>query len=203
MLRTSAPLIGALSRTLRARDNGAADNIRRPVRRQKQAQQDLDHKETERMNLVPISDDERRLVFLFRSLASEHERSDLLESLTASLLEKLFPDATLYDFMPTAAGIEPTGSIYDTSSIAHILYCGIEETGDPAVLMGSSHWDEEEAIPRFAYGADRVATEQGSFFNYREDFAREYLQAWRWEIVGAIASQSRETIANSTPDVDT
>lgn len=156
------------------------------------------------MNLVPISDDERRLVCLFRSLASEHERSDLLQSLMAGLLEKLLPDATVYDFMPSAAGIEPTGSIYDTSSIAHILYCGIEETGDPsAVLMGSSRWDEEEAIPRFAYGADQVATEQGSFFNYREEFAREYLQAWRWEIVDAIASQSRKTAANSTPEVDT
>jgi len=28
VLRTTAPLIGALSRTLRARDNGAADSIR-------------------------------------------------------------------------------------------------------------------------------------------------------------------------------
>lgn len=140
-----------------------------------------------------VTDDEQRLLSLFRSLASEHDRSHLLESLTTKLLDELLPDRSVYDFMPEAAGIEPKGDVHDASSIAHVVYCGITETGDPLeTLMGSSARDESEAIPRFSYGADMAATTQGSFFNYRSDCAREYIHAWRWEIVSAIARKRRE-----------
>lgn len=151
---------------------------------------------------LSISDDERRLLSLFRSLSSEHDRSHLLQSLTSQLLEELFPDRSVYDFMPHAAGIEPKGNVDDTSSIAHIIYCGINATGDPSeTLMGSSASDEGEAIASFAHGASNAATMQGSFFTYDSTFARDYIREWRWDIVTAIARKRREVNDGAAAEV--
>lgn len=134
-----------------------------------------------------LNDDERRLLRLFRCLSS-NKQSDILSDVGSQAMKDCLPDKSIYELMPAASGIKPEGIEYinDTGSIAHVIYCGIQETGDPEhCLLGSSVSDEEETIPRFVRGAQKAALEQNSFFNYDEDFAREYLNAWRREIVSA------------------
>ena len=141
---------------------------------------------------MSISDDEFRLVSLYRALSSAHARSDLLRAMTSQLLEELLPGRSVYDFMPDAAGFEPRGDILTPGTSAHIIFCGAEATGDPdAVLTGASDWDSTEAVPRFAAGASAEATEQGSWFKFNEAFAREYIEAWRQEIVCALIDKRR------------
>jgi hypothetical protein len=103
-------------------------------------------------------------------------------------MERCIPDRTVYELMPAAAGVKPEGADYinEPYTVCHVIYSGIQETGDPTeCLVGASDRDEAETIPRFVAGADQAATHQGSFFNYDEDFARKYIKAWRWEIVSA------------------
>jgi hypothetical protein len=148
---------------------------------------------------VSISDDEARLLALYRSLPTDHERDELLRELTSQLFCAYFPDGTVYDHMPYAGGVEPRGHVHDRYSLSHILYCGIEETGEPyETLFGTSTWDKAYAIPRFAAGATAAASYQGSLYNYGVDFAEEYIPAWRWEIVGAIQAASRAATKNAT-----
>lgn len=146
------------------------------------------------MEFPRLSDDEMRLIVLFRSLASEVERNETLHKLGVRLFGRHFPDTTVYDFMPEAAGIEPSSSRFDTWTLSYVLYCAIEETGCPLeTLFGSSCWDEEQAIPRFIYGAQSAAAKHGGFFvHYDEDFAREYISEWRWELLDAISLKSSE-----------
>jgi hypothetical protein len=138
------------------------------------------------------SDDEVRLISLFRALPSPHSRGEVLQSIASQLLEELLPDSTVYDFMPDAAGFEPRGDIYTPGTSAHIIFCAAEATGDPAaVLLGPSDCDATEAVPRFAAGASAEALEQGSWFRFDEAFAREYIAAWRMEIVRALVEKRR------------
>ncbi len=61
----------------------------------------------------------------------------------------------------------------------------MEETGDPEhYLFGTSYYDED-IIPNFVQGAERAALEQGSWFNYNEEFASKYIKSWRNEILNA------------------
>jgi hypothetical protein len=134
-----------------------------------------------------LSEDEWRLVHFFRCLSLQ-KQSDVLLDVGSQAFEECIPDKSLYELMPHAAGVEPEGIKYidDEYSICHVIYCGIEETGDPKhYLIGASYWDEEQTIPRFVAGAEQAALEQGSFFNYDKEFAREYINAWRREIVFA------------------
>jgi hypothetical protein len=141
---------------------------------------------------VSISDDEARLLALYRALHTNHERDELLRNLTNQRFFQHFPEGTVYDHMPCAGGVEPSGHVHDRYSLSHILYSGIEETGEPSeTLFGTSTWDKDYAIPRFAAGATAAASYQGSLYNYGVDFAEEYIPAWRWEIVGAIQAASR------------
>jgi hypothetical protein len=141
-----------------------------------------------------ISDDEWRLLRFFRCL-SPHERSEALKQIGHTAMQRCTPNRSIYDLMPAAAGIEPEGvqHIFEPHSVCHVIWSGMQETGDPdAYLLGTSDWDEDETIPRFVYGADRAATDQGSYFNYDEDFARKYIDAWRFQIVLA-CEQAKET----------
>lgn len=145
------------------------------------------------MNVI-VNDDELRLLRFFRCLSHE-KQSDILRDVGSQALIECIPDKSIYDLMPDAAGVEPEGTEYlhNEYSVCHIIYCGIQETGEPKeTLLGSSYWDEEEAIPRFTSGAKNMAIEQGSFFNYDKDFAREYIKAWRNEIVFACLRAKEE-----------
>src|SRR5687767_5093766 len=115
-----------------------------------------------------ITDDEWRLVRFFRCL-SPHERTGLLIDAGSRAMDRWLPERTLDDLMPAAARVEPEGAQYinEVNAIAYVIHNGIGETGDPSTyLLGTSDWDEDEAIPRFVAGADKAATEQRSFFNY-------------------------------------
>jgi hypothetical protein len=143
---------------------------------------------------VRITDDEARLLRLFRCLSSA-ERSDVMQDVGHRAMKERLPDKSIYALMPEAAGMEPEGEeyMYEVSSVSYVIYSGMEETGGPSeYLLGASDWDEEEAIPRFVYGAGKAALEQGRFFNYDAEFAREYLRAWRWEIVWACEKGKRK-----------
>lgn len=143
---------------------------------------------------VEISEDELRLLRLFRCLPPT-KQSDVLVDVASKAIEECFPGKGIYDFMPDADGVRPIKKedFHSEYSISHIIYCGIQETGDPeAYLLGSSHWDEEEAIPRFAEGAGKAALEQGSSSNYDKAFAREYIKDWRNEIVFACIRAKEE-----------
>ncbi len=114
------------------------------------------------------------------------EQSDVFLNVGSQAMKNCLPDKSIYELMPDAGGVELEGIEYidDIYSICHVIYCGILETGDPEhYLLGLSNWDDEEAIPRFVAGAKNAALEQGSWFDYNEDFAREYIHAWRQEIV--------------------
>ena len=141
-----------------------------------------------------ISDDEWRLLRFFR-LLSPVERFEVMGYIGETAMERCTPDRTICDVMPEPAGVEPEGVeyIHNTSSISHVIYSGIEETGFPQeFLLGTSDLDECEAIPRFIHGAEKAALNQGNSFTYDEDFAREYLNAWRWGIV-LVCEQNRNT----------
>ncbi len=132
-----------------------------------------------------LSEDEWRLIHFFRCLSPE-KQADILFDVGSQAMEECLPDKSIYELMPDAAGISPEGIeyIYETNSVSHVIYCGIQETGEPREsLLNSSFWDEEETIPRFVFGAEKAALEQGSFFNYDEEFAQDYINAWRREIV--------------------
>jgi hypothetical protein len=136
---------------------------------------------------LAMTDDERRLLSLFRSIPTTTGRSGLLSELCMSLLEHYHPGKTIYDFMPDDAGIEPGGSIHDPYSMAYIVYSAAQELGDPDdVLTGSDAFDTEEAIPRFAYGAEKAASEQGNLAMWDIKFSARYISGWRWEIVRSI-----------------
>lgn len=136
---------------------------------------------------LAMTDDELRLLSLFRSIPTTAGRSDFLSELCRNLLEHYYPDKTIYDFMPDDAGIEPRGSIHDPYSMAYIVYSAAQELGDPDdVLTGSDAFDTEEAIPRFAYGAEKAASEQGNLATWGGKFAATYIREWRWELVRAI-----------------
>ncbi len=141
-----------------------------------------------------LSDDEWRLLHFFRCLSAE-KQSSVLSDVGAQAIEECIPDKSIYELMPEAAGVRPEGIDYinDKHSIVYVIHCGIEETGDPEhYLLGSSVWDEEETIPRFVRGAEKAALEQNSFFNYDENFAREYINAWRCEVVLACEQAKNE-----------
>lgn len=134
-----------------------------------------------------LNNDEWRLLHFFRCLSPERQ-SSVLSDVGSQAIEECLPDKSIYELMPDAAGVSPEGINYidDTYSVSHVIYCGIQETGEPhESLLGSSYFDEEETIPRFVFGAEKAALEQGSFFNYDEDFARKYINSWRREIVRA------------------
>lgn len=147
--------------------------------------------------------DECRLVEFYRCLTPS-QRAEVMENVACKAVDRWLPEFSVYDHMPDAAGVEieryesrkrpawpPSGSI------AEIIDAGIEATGDAeAYLLTSIDFDEDEAVPWFAGAADAVALRQGSFFNYDEKFAREYLDAWRWEITNA-AAQVRDTAART------
>lgn len=138
-----------------------------------------------------LNNDEWRLLRFFRCLSPE-KQSEILFDVGSQAIEECIPDKSIYELMPCAAGVEPEGIEYlhETNSVAHVIYCGIQETGEPEhYLLGLSDWDEAETILRFVEGAEKAALEQGSFFNYDEVFARQYLAAWRNEIVSACEVQ--------------
>lgn len=138
-----------------------------------------------------MTDDERRLLSLFRSIPTSAGRGDLLSELCRTLLEHYYPGKTVYDFMPDAAGIEPRGSIHDPHSMAYIICSAAQELGDPDyVLTGSDAFDAEEAIPRFAYGSAKAASEQGNLATWGIEFAATYIRGWRWELVQAIRERA-------------
>ncbi|MEP7314538.1 MAG: hypothetical protein ABI859_18285 [Pseudomonadota bacterium] len=139
---------------------------------------------------IRLSDDELRLIQLFRALDSDVERHDLLERLGRTLLDARLPGRSVYDFMPQACGIEPSGSIGDPSSVAHVIHAALEATGTPATtLLGSSARDDADLVPQFAIAAQEAAQKQGGTFEHDESAVREYLEAWRWELVWAIRRQ--------------
>lgn len=143
-----------------------------------------------------LSEDEWRLLHFFRCLSPE-KQSSVLSDVGSQAMEECIPDKSIYELMPDAAGVEPEGINYidDTYSVCHVIYCGIQETGEPhESLLNSSFWDEEETIPRFVFGAGKAALEQNSWFNYDEEFAREYINAWRREIV--LACEDKKKINN-------
>lgn len=141
-----------------------------------------------------LTSDEWRLLNFFRCLSPEGQ-SKFLFDVGSQAMEECIPDKSIYELMPTAAGVSPEGIDYieDTYSIAHIIYSGIQETGEPfEILLGSSDFDEEEVIPRFTNGAEAAALEQRSVFNYSKEFARKYVNAWRVEIVNACLMAKKE-----------
>lgn len=146
-----------------------------------------------------LNDDEWRLLHFFRCLSPEKQSNILLE-VGSQAMEECIPDKSIYELMPDAAGVEPEGINYidDIYSICHVIYCGILETGEPsAYLLGTSYYDEEEAIPRFVFGAGKAVLEQNSWFNYDEDFAREYINEWRREIVLACINSKERKIKDT------
>lgn len=148
-----------------------------------------------------LSDDEERLLTLFRALPSCHERSEVLQRITGDLMERFLPNYSVYDFMPDAAGIKPTGSRSDPSSMRYLIYNGIQETGEPTeTLLGTADHDEGYHVSLFAYGASQIGLDQGCCFNFDEEFARKYIWVWRWEIVWAIKKEASKFAAISVSD---
>ena len=148
-----------------------------------------------------LTDDESRLLGFFRCL-SEGKQSDILLRAGSHAMEECLPEKSIYELMPNAAGVEPEGIEFqdDRYSVRHVIYCGILETGDPEhYLIGSSAWDEEEAVPRFVFGAEEAALDQGSFFKYDEEFASKYLKAWRLEILFACV-RAKKNIVKAAPE---
>jgi len=140
---------------------------------------------------IHLSDDELRLIQLFRALDSETERNELLETLGRTLLDARLPGRSVYEFMPQACGIEP-GSIADPLSAAHVIHAALEATGTPlTTLLGSSNRDDAAVVPQFTVAAQQAAQERGANFDHDESDVREYLEAWRWELIWAIRRRRR------------
>jgi hypothetical protein len=140
-----------------------------------------------------VTKDERRLVKIFRCL-SPHERNELLAGATHSAMESLFPEKSIYDFMPDTGSMQMEGVeyLYHHGSFAYAIYSGMEETGEPTgYLLGSSDWDEEELIPRFIFATKRADEETGTWFDFEADFVREYIDDWRSEIVRRCTEEAR------------
>jgi hypothetical protein len=141
---------------------------------------------------IHLSDDELRLIQLFRALDSETERNELLEKLGRTLLDVRLPGRSVYEFMPQACGIAPDGAIADPSSAAHVIHVALEATGAPlTTLLGSSSRDDAAVVPLFAVAAQQAAQEQGATFDHDESDVRDYLEAWRWELIWAIRRRRR------------
>jgi hypothetical protein len=112
--------------------------------------------------------------------------------MTAALLDDLYPDHSILDFMPDAAGLEPRGDIHQLGTSAHLIYTAIEETGDPQrILMGTSSAYDAEAVPRFSAAARAEGLNQGSYFNFDDGFSREYIAEWRGAIVSALLNRRK------------
>jgi hypothetical protein len=128
--------------------------------------------------------DEYRLLRFFRTLSHER-RFEAMEKVASMAVEECIPEISIYELMPDDAGVEPEGIdfINDMYSVCHVIYCGMEETGDPHhYLYGTSYYDED-IIPHFVYGAQKAAEDQRSWFDYDAEFARQYIKSWRHEIV--------------------
>lgn len=129
-----------------------------------------------------LSDDELRLIQLFRALDSEPQRGGLLERLARDLFATRYPGRSVYDFMPQACGIDP----------GTVIKSALEATGDPAAaLLGTSARDDAQLIPQFAVAAAEAALDEGEDFDHDESALRGYLEAWRWELVWAIRRQKQ------------
>jgi hypothetical protein len=53
-------------------------------------------------------------------------------------------------------------------------------------VLGSSARDDADVVPQFSIAAQQAARDQGGSFEHDESAVREYLEAWRWELVWAI-----------------
>ena len=146
------------------------------------------------MSRMELSDDEERLVRLFRC-AEPNERSEILADLASLLCDRYLPESLP---MPAACGIEPKGwdSANDPESVAYVVAQGIDAAGGQEMLFHSSDGDEEHAVPSFAAAAQGAALEQGSFFDFDTTFAREYLREWRFAVVSAI-EQASEAVSRA------
>jgi hypothetical protein len=135
------------------------------------------------------SDDERRLLVLFRSLESDHERSEILEEIAEGLMKLHFPDASTADFMPKADGLVPDGEIGEPWSSRNNVWEAIEAAGDSRTyLLGSSAWDREHVVPLFLARALRQIDEGFSWYRIPDEaFLGDYLTTWRWSIVNQLA----------------
>ncbi len=150
--------------------------------------------------MMPLSDDEMRLVRFYRCL-SFGDREEVLITAGERAMAQWLPDQSATSFMPIAGGVEPEridGNIHDLierdNTIAGILYYGIQATGEPTETLlgpGDDPDAETEAAQRFAAAAQARADEQGTCFRYNEAFACEYLRAWRWELLLACETASR------------
>ncbi|MBS1794117.1 MAG: hypothetical protein JSS81_09700 [Acidobacteria bacterium] len=143
-----------------------------------------------------LNSDEFRLLQFFRSL-SEEGKFEAMAAVASKAVEECIPNTSIYELMPDDVDIKPEGIdfIYETYSVSHVIHCGMEETGDPEhYLFGTSLFDESFTIPNFVYGAGKAADEQGRWFNYDKEFARNYINSWRQEIALACV-RFRETEA--------
>jgi hypothetical protein len=110
-------------------------------------------------------------------------------------MARCLPNQNPYNFMPELVGEvgQEESILENTSSQSYLIYHAMETSGDSHDdLLGTSDYDEEGMIACFAIEAQEIATQQGSLFDYNEDFAREYIRAWRWEIVYACMRANRD-----------
>lgn len=140
------------------------------------------------------TDDEKRLMALFRALESDGERSVLLEEIASKLLARHFPDKDVSDFMPSMDGLSPSGDLWDRGSSRNAVWMALDAVGDPReCLLGSSAFDEVEAVPRFLAGAERDIAQGVHWYRTPDaDFLAEYLDQWRWTIVDALSAAARD-----------
>lgn len=140
---------------------------------------------------ITATSDENRLVRFFRCLPPEKQFQILYEIGNLAVEERLSDDDTVNSFarlMPIPpVPVAPRGGVYDDYTIDHLLYCAIEETGDPQrALLGSSLFDEDENIPRICFGAKREADRMSNYwFAVNPAFAERLLHDWRLAIVKA------------------
>lgn len=145
---------------------------------------------------MQVTPDENRLIRFFRCLPPE-KQFDILYEVGSEAVDECIPDSEINCFselMPQPSSLHGLswGSIHDSSTMPHLLYCAISESGEPdRYLLGTTHWDEDETIPRFCYGANREAERLGINFDCDLQFAKEYLKKWRLAIVTACEEFAR------------